>query len=179
MAKVGKSEERDEALESERLLLGLEEGLEIDRDDLDEAHIQQPSIFHRVSDEHARAVSRRDQAKLRYEDECALADKEIRESLDDEDRKPTETQIKHQVSRDPDVRKAHEEFLRWSALVNRWSALLESYKQRGHSLKGLTELFVAGYFSRAENRKARASASDRASEQAREALAEERRRRGS
>jgi hypothetical protein len=127
-------------------LVDLENGLRIDEHALDEALVQQPDLFYRVSKQLALLISRRDAKKQELAEEEAKADAETRETALKRKDKVTEAEVKSMTRLDPGVIKVSGELLHFSRLVGELSALKEAFQQRSYVLKDLVGLYVAGYY---------------------------------
>lgn len=156
--------------EENRALSELKETLRIDRDNLDECWVENPVVFHRVAEASALAISRRDEAKLNWDQEIARADARVRHDLAVSEGKFTEGEVRQQVALDKEVVGTANEFYAWKGIADRWSALLDAYSQRSRALKSLSELYVAGYWGSVSGGRARTDARDRLAEEAREGM---------
>ena len=143
----------------------LQVGLKIDRDALDEESIVQPNNFYHASEGHVTALSRRDRLKHDLEVTVAELDKDVREAMVSEGEKVTEAQVKAQITREGDYHKAQRSYLNACLEADRWEALRNAYRQRADMLKGLIQLYQAGYFGEvvgsAERRDARSRFDDK------------------
>ena len=169
MPKLSRDEDAKESLLEE-----LERGLRISRDDLDGALIEQPDIFHRVSTELALAISVRDAAKLERDQVQAELDMELREKFARAETKITEVALSRELETMPRMVTLRKDLGRLSALVDRWSALKESYNQRGYALKELVNLYVVGYFTTSSGGAARSHAVEGKAEDIRRRAGEQR-----
>lgn len=137
----------------------LKKGLLIDRNALDEEAIVQPNNFYHASEGHVAAKSRRDKKQHDLEVTIAELDKDVRDAMISEREKVTEAQVKAQITRERDYHAAQKAVLEASFEADKWDALKNAYRQRADMLKGLIQLFQAGYFGEvtgsAERREAR------------------------
>lgn len=107
--------------------------LAIDRHDLDECVIRQPELFDHTAEAHAMALAERDAIKLELDEAEAAHAERLRVTINPA-KKPTETSIKDKVALVPEVQELQRELLTAKRLVEAWSALKESYKQRSYML---------------------------------------------
>lgn len=120
--------------------------LQIDKNGLDEAWVAQPQIYQDIGDRLALEISRRDEAKDELADTIAEIDGRVRELHADDDKKPTETAIKMEVSQDVLVQKAKKRLRALELNVGRLTALKDSFHQRRYALQDLTSLHLGGYY---------------------------------
>lgn len=122
--------------------------LTIDKYALDDALKEQPSLLFEVSDAYELAIAERDSAK----DEIAVLEAEIDADIRTGKVRCTEPQIKHIIASDPKRTKAYDNYVRLKLRAGRLGALKESFKERGHNLREMCNLFVANYFEQASSR---------------------------
>lgn len=132
-------------------LSGLEAGLRIRKDALDEGLLQQPDLFYRVSKELTLATSRRDAAKQGVADAEANVELSLHRSKD----KYTVGEIKAHVSVAPSVKAARKMLADLQFEVNSLNALKEAFSQRSYALKELVALFIANYYGDIDSRAGR------------------------
>jgi len=126
----------------------LERGLRISKDDLDKELIRQPQTFYSVSKLFMSALAEKDSAELRSKQIEAEVDYELRKAASHSgEKKPTETQLKNQISAHIRVRKAKRRILAAQAASAQLDALRESYKLRSYALRDLVALYTSNYFS--------------------------------
>lgn len=160
------------------LIADLEGSLKIDQHALDEALIQQPDLFYRVSKELTLAVSRRDLAKQELEELIAELGNDVRVTAVRNEEKVTEGGIKEKVTMDNSVKRAEREMLSHSRIVGQLTALKDAYVQRSYMLKDLAGLYVANYYTdSAGSGRDPNAVKNRAGEDARAAMSDERKRR--
>lgn len=151
------------------------EALRIDRDDLDTELVQQPQLFHDVSDEWALAISRRDAAKIRRNKEHAKLRIEIKDEVEISGQRATDSLLQALMDKHPRYIKTSLAHNQACEEADRWGALKDAFLQRSYALKDLVALFGQQYFERdsstAGTRSQRAEAEY---EQTRSKLAEER-----
>lgn len=125
----------------------LEAGLAIDRGNLDEALIQQPEIFYRVSEQLVRVTSQRDAAKQALIETEAEVDQRLRVKARTDEIKKTETEFASEKILHPDAKAARYKLNELTTQMGTLEALKEAYQQRSYVLKELTALYAANYFS--------------------------------
>lgn len=163
--------ENDLVDESYKKLDELDVLLRIDKNVLDDALLEQPDIFYRVSTASALATSRRDAAKRELEEVTAkLTTEAWADARRADDKKITKGEIESEVLLDPDVKDAQKDLTEWTLLAARWSALVESFKQRSKVLPELVALYLAGYFGERTGSKERRGADERTYAKNREIL---------
>lgn len=138
--------ERSKPREVEPTEKELEQGLQIDKNQLDDECASQPEMFHRVAQRLEMAISRRDEAKQDLQEEEARADERVRNFLEQTGGKVTEAEVKSQITLDPKVREAKRQLNALNLEVGQLTASKESYKQRGYALGHLVDLYVSAYF---------------------------------
>lgn len=154
----------------------LKAGLRFSKNDLDSALIEQPVLFHRVSEEFAKAVSRRDEARNEREAVRARLDAVIRRQYAKDSAKLTEAQLTAMIQGEEDFIEAQDNYSKLGHAADRWQALKEAFQQRSYVLKDMVQLYSANYYGDLVGSGARASAKERDYDNAREQLAERRRR---
>lgn len=117
----------------------LEASLRIDTFDLTSAAADQPELFYRVAKRLAQLKAEQDAMKLHLDEVEALAEVEIRDSID-AGAKPTVGQIAAMVKLRPDVQAAAHRVQVLSQSVGEVDALRAAYAQRKSSLSDLVEL---------------------------------------
>lgn len=156
----------------------LVQALVLDKDELDDANLQQPQLYYEVADKVSRYTELRDKKKKEYDDAVVAADRRIRAQMAKTDNKTTETQIKNMISDDKEVSQAASDLLGAKAVLDKWTALKESYEQRARSLKNLTELYNGNYFTVSTGSASRREISERGADEARVAMARKRKKAG-
>lgn len=134
-----------------------EAGLLIDKHDLDDEVIRQPSTFYEVCKLYMDAISTRDEMLMRIKEVEADVDDTIRKQFELEgDKKPTEKAIEKMIRTDERVAKAKRRALRATNEAAKLESLRDSYKMRSHALHELVELYKVNYMiteSEGETRK--------------------------
>ena len=120
--------------------------IKIDKYVLDDSLEDQVELFQEVADRSALANERRDGLKAQHEELRALTDQDIRGAAEVHGSKITEAAIANKISATPEVQAIYQEFLEAKALADRWSVLVRSISERGHMLRDLVQLYIAGYF---------------------------------
>ncbi len=144
----------------------------INKDDLDFEFVKHPQLYNDVAQELALAESYRDDAEARKDQAAASADHRIRRdnaAKGDKAEKMTVDQIKAKVALSDEVVGATAEYNEWKLLAKRWSGLSKSFDQRGSALKGLSQLWLGGYYATASGGRARTDAGDRIAAEVRRA----------
>lgn len=123
--------------------------LQIDKHNLDEECIQQPSLYQTLSEQHVLAVSVRDTLKEEMQIEDAVLAEEIRKRLTSTPgERSSETRIGDLVQQEQrHIAKQR----KWAAAVTRAAtlgAMVTAADQRGKMLRELAQLYVAGYYDR-------------------------------
>lgn len=154
----------------------LEQGLKIDRNALEIEWEKQPDLFYRVSKALEGAISLRDEAETHVKEIEAKTDQEIRKKYTRSEEKVTEAQIKALLLTNPGVQEAKEDYLRLKEECGLLGALKDAYKQRSYALTGLVELYLGNYYSDLKKTGGEFNSKQVSKRQAREAMAEGRRR---
>ncbi len=163
--------------QSIRLLEQYAELLQIDRNDLDTALLEQAQVYYRVGEAYATAISYRDYAKSHIDKVRADTDRLIRRKAQEEAEKVTEAQVANRILDDVLYQKVVDEHLEWKTVADKWSALRDSFERRCYALRDLCTLWVAGYFTDTTIKADSYEARDRAAATNRQTLTEERLRR--
>lgn len=123
----------------------LERGLAIDEHALDAASLQHSDLFYRVSKGLTKYSNLRDEAKAAVADIESDTDLAVRASVP-EGQRTTEREIANLVAQEPRVKTARKRLAELSAIVSKYASLKEAYMQRSYALRGLIDLYTAGYF---------------------------------
>ena len=134
------------------LLKDLKAKLRIDEHALEVAWRDQPDLFYQVANEHALALSIRDESKQDLEELEAEVDMELRRDAATSGEKTTETQIQSNKKTDKRVRAANDSFLEKRYIAEQWKVLRDAYEQRSFALSRLVELYIANYYSSNEHK---------------------------
>lgn len=159
------------------LISELEEGLEIDQNDLDQCLVEQPSLYYEVSKQLAQYVSRRDAAKQHLQTVEARAQRGVRRSAAENDEKVTNQEVDSRVKAHKDVLEASDILLELNYSVSLLGALKDAFEQRSKALKDLSGLFIASYYTSSSVGGASSKLKDRQASDNRSAMAEERKKR--
>ncbi len=120
--------------------------LRIDVMAMDDELIQHPSRLQEVCEIAADALQLRDAFKHQVEIETAEAARRLR--VPDADGKvPAENKIASQVLLDKKVEVASAELEEANHDLRYWQSLVDSFKEKGSSLKRIAELTIAGYLA--------------------------------
>lgn len=111
---------------------------------LTEELIEQPSLMQSAAEGAADAIQIRDAAKNGLATITAGAAEHIRRTIEE---KLSEAKLASMVALDPDVIAAQEEHEEAKHSAMYWSSLLDSYNDRGSSLRRIADMTVAGYLT--------------------------------
>lgn len=157
-------------------LAEFKDALKIDRDDMDTMLVQQQVLYHEAMDEHAMAVSRRDQAKMEMDRTYSETYLSIRRSQAKAKDKPSETTLKHMVETDDNYLKAQETFYKLKRRVDRWEAIVTGFKDRSYMLREYSNRQVSMNFMDSSGGKRRSEAAGRMAEENKAAAGAKRKR---
>ena len=125
--------------------------LKINLSGLDQECKEQASLYYEVSEKHAFAVSRRDQAHNELKDVMSKLDLKIRKNPEDFDlsteKKPTEAAISATVALQKEYQKAHTRFTELKEEAVHWANMKDAFLQRASALKMSCELWISNYYS--------------------------------
>jgi hypothetical protein len=124
----------------------LKRRLAIDKLALDDAVIEQPTIFSDVSDQLAEAIAERDSAKEELTVIDAQLDTSWRRKLSGVGTRVTDRLIASHVATSPEHAKAFDIYLKTKTKADKLTGLKESFKQRSDALRSLASLYAANYF---------------------------------
>lgn len=120
--------------------------LVIDKNALDEECQKQASMFFKVSEQYANAVSDRDY----YKDQAKelIAELSLQYKMPTSDSKPpSDKVVENKVISDPVYKEATQNALEAKIKAERWGNLKESFIQKAQMIKHLCELYVNNYYS--------------------------------
>jgi hypothetical protein len=123
-----------------------DERLKIDRFNLDNELLENPSLVQEVCDECAEAIALRDAKKEALDTVDAELDAEIREELS-KNSKVTENIVKVAIQVHPDHKRAFEEYNNAKLIAAKAASLERAVSTRSDALKELSKLYAAGYFA--------------------------------
>jgi hypothetical protein len=123
-------------------LESLRSKLSIDKDDLDNALVEQPDLYYHVADAYVTAVADRDAAKLDLEQATADLDKQFRGAAAAAEEKLTETSLQRKIATTPRIQNMEKDLLYLRADADRWQALKEAFQQRSFMLRELVAMYV-------------------------------------
>jgi len=118
----------------------------INTDNLDEELVRQPERFCDVAKRHVMAVSERDAAKEDVAVARAKAYFVVREELESQGTKTTESAIGIQIELNKKYRAAVDRHREIKLLADELGAGKEAWQQRAYMLKDLAALYIAGYY---------------------------------
>jgi len=127
----------------------IETAVKIDRNALDDALIEQASIFYSISERATEAISKRDAAKAALDQLCSQTSVFIRQNPSQFSFKQTEGSIADAVLTNPQVMQAQALYLSTKHDADFWQNAQATFEMRGKALHDLVTLFVAGYFMNA------------------------------
>jgi hypothetical protein len=157
-----------------RLLEQFQSALKIDKHNLDEALLQQPDIFYRVSEGFAYAISLRDRAKSKLAEVSAEQSLVERRKAKQDDEKITEDGLKARIALNDKVQDAQQDYHASALVADRWQGMKESWQQRSYVLKDMVGLYSAGYYSDKVSDTTKRGVADARYEDNRKALADAR-----
>jgi hypothetical protein len=121
--------------------------VEIDRDHIDAAVMEQAVLFEQVGEQHVLACDRRAAAK----DRLAYTDSQLarkhRMALDAAKAKATEGIVNDLVMLDPERKRDKDNYSACEKEADLWGNLREAYQQRMRMLRELTTLYATSYFN--------------------------------
>ncbi len=123
-------------------LIELQNSLQIDRANLDEELIKQPSLFYQVSEAYVEAVALRDTKK----DNLAVVDAAIDGQIRERDEKTTEVKIRNEIQLHPNHQIAFDAYMLVKLEADKLGALKEAIYNRGFVLRDLVQLEIAGFY---------------------------------
>lgn len=128
---------------SNKLIENLRTWLEIDKHNLDDELVKQPSLFFDVSEAYEEAVAERDACKEELATIDAELDGIIRAKLGDE---ATEAMVKHGIQSHARHAEAFDTYILAKTRAGKLQALKESFHQRNYMLRELANLYVSSYY---------------------------------
>jgi len=117
--------------------------LRVNKHRLDDELEIQPEIMQRIADRVVLMNSR----MLECKDDLARVESRLTEDIKEDEPRLTVGQLDAKVKRHADRTRAWQKFQAARAEYEEWTSLLESWRQKGYSLKTLSELYAAQYFS--------------------------------
>jgi len=127
----------------------IEQAVKIDRNALDDALIEQSSLYYSVSECVTDAISKRDAAKVALDQLCSQTSLFIRQNPSQFQFKQTESSVADAVITNPQVMQANTLYLNAKREADFWQNAQATFEMRGKALHDLVTLFVAGYFMNA------------------------------
>jgi hypothetical protein len=150
------------------------EYLLIDKYNLDIGLVEQASVYHKIGDRLADAMSYRDQARAELDRTKAECDKFIRQDAALANERITEAQVAAKIVEEATFQTANSEYLEWKLIADKWTVMKDSFNQRAYALRDLCQLWMANYYSDTAIAEAKSVASDRIAATARAAEAKAR-----
>lgn len=120
--------------------------LKIDPLNLDEAVLQQPTLYYQVGQKHALAVSERDKLYDQLKITDAKLNEEIRRELNEDGIKATEAMIQAKVLAEPEHAAVVTAYGDAKYVADELQILKEAFSQRSYMLRELVELYTSGYY---------------------------------
>jgi len=136
---------RNEPARNEFSIEELEQGLLIDREDLETVAAEHAELFWRVADRVEILISLRDAAKTELTEIEAEEELRYRASIPS-DEKVREGEVTANVLLHKRVKAAKERLHKLNADLGRWKALKESFEQRSYALNHMVELHMRKYY---------------------------------
>lgn len=102
-----------------------------------------PQVYEIISSRVVILNSRMLEAKQRL----ALREGRLGESIRSDFEKLTKAEVESKVQSHPDYREAWDQYQAARSEHERWSGLLDAWRQKGYSIKTLAELYSADYYS--------------------------------
>jgi hypothetical protein len=125
-----------------------EELLLINKHELDDDCVTQPSIFHSVGDQFLTAKSIRDKSKKNLAEVDATIAKELRLDADTKGTKLSEAKLQELIILDNRHKEAFAIWAEDNLISERWELMKESFSQRSFMLKDVCSLFYTNYYIR-------------------------------
>ena len=119
----------------------------IDAMRMDEELIQHPMILQTVTEFAADAMQIRDLLKSHVEVVTAETASRLRSVTGKDGKPPSEARIASELPMFEAIRDAQAEYEAAKHDYNYWSGLVESYREKGGSLKRIAELTIAGFLA--------------------------------
>lgn len=104
-----------------------------------------------VMEEISLEVTRKNSRQIDLKEEVARLDGRLAEDVREDDPKATIGSIDAKIKRNPERVKAWEVYQVARAEHEKWSGLLDAWKQKGYSIKTLADLYAASYFTLASH----------------------------
>ena len=120
--------------------------LEIDKSNLDEEIVHQPSLFSEVAEAHANAISVRDSLKEELATLDASLANELRKKIEKGGERATDARVQSATQQDKRHIKASNKYLEAKKEADILLALKESFQMRSYMIRDLAQLYSAQYF---------------------------------
>lgn len=122
--------------------------LKIDKSNLDEEIIRQPSLFFEVSKAYSKAVAQADTKKDKLKQLESKLDALKRKKLMKTEGKVTEAMVFHAIQIDEKRVAAYEEYIKAKEIADTLDGFKEAFRQRTFMLRELAGLYVAQYYDK-------------------------------
>ena len=119
----------------------------IDRDNLDEEVIKQPTLFDHYAQMLVPLYKERDGLKLGIEQLSAQLDGVLREGASARGEKMTETKLQGEITNNPQLQNLNLKYINICTEVKEREAIRDAFQQKKDMLKLLIELYIAGYWA--------------------------------
>lgn len=120
--------------------------LAINKNELDTEISNQPSLFYEVAEACVSAMAERDARKEELATVDAELDGKARVTLSQREERVTEAMVKNAVQSHKDHEQAFEAYMEAKTKSDLFSAMKDSFGQRGYMLRDMVQLYVASYF---------------------------------
>lgn len=117
--------------------------LRVNKHTLDDELEEQPDIMDRISRKVVELTTKANEAK----DEVARTEGRLAEDVKEADPKLSLPATEAKVRRAPERIRDWQQYQQARALLEEWQGLLEAWKNKGYSIKTLSDLYAANYFS--------------------------------
>jgi hypothetical protein len=122
--------------------------LSIDKFNLDEEVVGQPSLFNDVAKRSARANAVAAEAKDRIKEVEAQLASRVRIEAEALNERLTDAGAKARVDAHPERKAVIKAYIDANEAAERWAGLRESFSNRGFMIRDLGQLWMGGYFQR-------------------------------
>lgn len=122
--------------------------LRIDKTNLDDEVVHQPSLFYEISEAVVDAIAQRDALKEDLANIDADLDQETRKKVEREEKRITDTAVAKAIQRHPKHATAFSKYMAAKFKADQFLALKEAFVQRGYMLRDLCQIYVAGYYEK-------------------------------
>lgn len=151
--------------------------LEIDKNDLDNACLQQPMLFDIYAQKVVSLCKLKEELELEIKNLSAKLDGVIREAASAEGKKITEAMIQNEIIRNIQYADLQYKYLNIYAEVEEAKVIKEAFQQRKDMLRLLTELYISGYWGSVETKVVKQQATESIKDRLKEKMLEEKKER--